>query len=174
MTHGNRIIVSKYVSLNPGDFHFHRPAPDRASPARLQTLLGSCVSIILWHPEWRIAGMSHSILPYRNRRGETKGLDGRYCDEAVQLFRQELTRSALPPQQFHCYLVGGGRMYQAEPGIMSIGERNIEATYQHLKQAGFLIRAQHVGKEGHRKVDIDLTTGTVTVHYTNQRITLSL
>lgn len=169
-----RLTAAGSVFLNPGDFHFHRPAPDVAPPARLQTLLGSCVSVILWHPEWRMAGMSHSILPYRIRRSDTVGYDGRYCDEAIILFRQELIRSGMSPQQFHVYLVGGGKMYITEKGVVSIGDRNIEAAREHLQKAGFIVRAEHVGRDGHRKVDIDLSNGVVTVIYGNKRINLSI
>ena len=40
------------IFLHPGEFYFG----DRHT--RIRTLLGSCVSIILWHPRLLIGGMS--------------------------------------------------------------------------------------------------------------------
>jgi chemotaxis protein CheD len=160
------------VILNPGDFHFHCPALGRPAPTRLSTLLGSCVSVVVWHPERGMAGMSHSVLPGRTRRGEALALDGRFCDEAVTMLRKELIRGGVSAQQFHVYLVGGGRMYQTQGEALSIGERNVEAARGLLKQAGFLIRAEHVGMEGYRKLELDLKSGDAVVTFANKRINL--
>jgi chemotaxis protein CheD len=161
------------VFLNPGDFHFYRPASGKPPLTRLHTLLGSCVSVILWHPEHRLAGMSHAILPGRGRRNVLPGMDGRYCDEAISLFRQELIRGGFLAQQFHVYLVGGGQMYATQDKGLSIGERNIETARIHLKQAGFLIRNEHVGRECYRKVTLDVKTGAVVVTFNNRTINLT-
>ena len=160
------------VTLNPGDFHFHCPAPGRPAPARLRTLLGSCVSIVVWHPEHGMAGMSHAVLPGRTRRGEALALDGRFCDEAVAMLRKEFARAGVSAQQFHVYLVGGGRMYQTLDEKLSIGERNVEAARGLLKQAGFLIRAEHVGMDGYRKLELNLKSGDVMVTFANKSINL--
>lgn len=45
------------VTLQPGEFHFG------GANTRIQTLLGSCVAITLWHPIRRIGGMCHYMLP---------------------------------------------------------------------------------------------------------------
>ena len=160
------------VILNPGDFHFYCPVVGRPAPTRLRTLLGSCVSMIVWHPQSGMAGMSHAVLPSRSRRAEVVALDGRFCDEAMALLQQELVRSGAAAQQFHVYLVGGGQMYQTLSGALSIGARNIDAARKLLNQAGFLIRAEHVGREGDRKVELDLRSGYVIVTYANNSINL--
>ena len=66
----------KIVVLSAGDFHFG------SGQTRISTLLGSCVSITLWHPRKHIGGMCHYLLPARTRKpGEPP--DGRYGDEAL-------------------------------------------------------------------------------------------
>ena len=67
------------VFLQPGDFHFG------AGRTRISTLLGSCISITLWHPARLIGGMCHFMLPTRGLPGGVP-LDGRYADEALALF----------------------------------------------------------------------------------------
>ena len=160
------------VILNPGDFHFYCPIPGRPGPARVLTLLGSCVSFVVWHPGRGIGCMSHGVLPARSRRGEGVALDARFCDEAVILLQNELNRVGILAQQCQAYLVGGGRMYQSSSNAQSIGDCNIEMSRDSLQQAGFVITAQHVGKEGYRKVALDLRSGEIVVTVANNRITL--
>lgn len=161
------------VFLNPGDLYFHNPAASRAQPAKLRTLLGSCVSIVLWQPQSRLGGMSHIILPGRSRPAAAAELEGRYANEVVMLFRREIIRAGALPPQFQAYIVGGSEMYATEQAVFSVGARNIEAARSHLKQAGFRVMAEHVGKGHHRKVELDLVTGVVTVICASQRINLT-
>lgn len=161
------------VFLNPGDFYFHCPEPGGAPTVRLHTLLGSCVSVIVWHPERRCGGMSHIILPSRSKPALAAGLDGRYGDEAVARMYLEVIRSGTLPLQFQVYLVGGGQMYATRDAMFAVGARNVDAARTHLQQAGFPIRAEHVGLEHHRKVELDLVTGVVSVTCNNKKINLS-
>ena len=73
------------IFLNPGEFYFG----DR--DVRIRTILGSCVSITLWHPKLLIGGMCHYMLPSRQGR-ETKRADGKYADEALGLLFEEIRR----------------------------------------------------------------------------------
>lgn len=159
------------IYLKPGDFRFYVPEPGVPRPLRLHTLLGSCVSVILWHPELRLGGMSHIILPTRGRRATVAAPDGRYCDDAIAMFQREVLRLGTRPVQYLTYLVGGGRMYEviSDSEGAGVGDRNIEAARRELKAAGFLLRAEDVGKDGYRKVELDLATGTVTVAFGNQK-----
>ncbi len=161
------------VFLNPGDFHFHQPVVGRMQPKRLRTLLGSCVGIVLWHPERRLGAMAHAILPSRSRPDGVSTLDARYCDEAIARFKQEALRAGTLPPQYQVYLVGGGQMYVALGAQFAVGQRNIDAARTLLKEAGFVLRAEHVGTEHHRKVELDLQTGAVNVVCNNKPFPLS-
>lgn len=55
------------------------------SHTRVRTLLGSCVAIVVWHPQRKIGGMCHYVLP--NRKAVAgRPLDGRYANEAMEIF----------------------------------------------------------------------------------------
>ena len=47
----------------------------------VRTLLGSCVALVLWHPQRRIGAMCHYLLPGRQRRDGSP--DARFGDEAI-------------------------------------------------------------------------------------------
>lgn len=144
------------VFLHPGEFHF------AAGPGRIGTLLGSCVSVTLWHPGQFIGGMSHILLPARGRshRGPLDALDARYADESVELLCNELRRRHIAPASCQAKLFGGGNMF---PGTraMDIGHRNIEAARQALARHGFKLVAEHVGGTSRRRLYLDLANGDV-------------
>jgi hypothetical protein len=84
----------RQVMLLPGQMSF------TTAPAQLRTLLGSCVSVTLWHPGKRIGGMCHYLLPTAQpQAGEP--LDGRYGDEAMEAMVARLLRTGTEPSEYH-------------------------------------------------------------------------
>src|ERR1035437_2343746 len=67
---------------------------------KVRTLLGSCASMVLWHPRMQYGAMSHFLLSTR-KTGEARSnvgsdavkprqLEGKYADEALELMMREL------------------------------------------------------------------------------------
>lgn len=131
----------------------------------LRTLLGSCVSITLWHPRHRIGAMSHFLLPTRNmaRRGSP---DGRYGDEAMLLMRDELARFGLRPAECRAKVFGGASMFpeQAQPGAACVGKKNGEAARELLRAHGIEPVSEHLFGVGHRQIIFNVHTGDVWAH----------
>lgn len=148
------------IYLAPGEFHFG------GNGARIQTLLGSCVAITLWHPVRRCGGMCHFLLPGRNGAGR-EALDGRYGDEAVRLFLRETGRLNTAPGEYQVKIFGGGNMFYdlAGSGAVAVGQRNIEAARTLLRVAGFTVQDEDVGGNGYRKIIFDLGDGSVWVRH---------
>ena len=161
------------VFLNAGDFYFHRAETPPEHAVVLRTLLGSCVSIVLWNPERKLGGMCHAVLPTRSQTYSE--LDGNHCPGAVQLFLRELQRTATRASQYHAYLLGGARMSlgQINQQRIAVGDRNVHTCRELLQAAGFTIRNEHVGLTGPRRVEFNLYTGSVDVLHANQKQTLS-
>lgn len=146
------------VFLNPGDFWFGE------GPVHVRTLLGSCVSIVMWHPLRRVGGMCHIMLPCRSQPGSAP-LDGRYADEAMQLFVQESQKYRVRLSEMQVKLFGGGNMFPAHAIAFSptIGERNVDVARELLAAQGLTVCAEHVGGHGHRRVVFDVLNGDVYV-----------
>src|ERR1035437_10101425 len=89
------------VFLNSGEFHFGERT------TRISSLLGSCVSITLWHLRRRVGGMCHYLL---SDRGLLAGaaLDGRFGREAFELFRRQVDAAGTSPSEYQAKLFGGG------------------------------------------------------------------
>jgi chemotaxis protein CheD len=145
------------VFLNPGDFHFG----DHLT--RITTLLGSCVSITLWHPRLRVGGMCHYMLPSRGVIPEGADYDGRYADEAMLLFLRQVNRLGLKPTDFQAKLFGGSNMFPdiCQRGELNVGERNIEIGHQLLERYEIPLKAEHLGGDSHRYLMFDVWSGDV-------------
>lgn len=144
------------VFLQPGEFYFGD------GRTRIRTVLGSCVAIALWHPARRIGGMCHFMLPNRPRAAQPgEPPDGRYGDEAMQLFLCELRRTRTAPAEYHVKLFGGGAMFDTMRQRADISQRNMAAGQALVEEHGFRLRAHDLGGRGHRNVILDLWSGDV-------------
>jgi chemotaxis protein CheD len=130
---------------------------------RIRTLLGSCVSITLWHPGARVGGMSHFLLPQRGGHVASQDLDGRYGDEALLMMMRELRQAGVSPAQCQAKVFGGGNMfpgYAASRGIQ-IGQRNGEAARQLLQAHDIPVVSESLFGDGHRQVIFEVRSGDV-------------
>lgn len=150
------------ILLQPGEYYFSND-PN----TRIRTLLGSCVSVTLWHPKLKTGGMCHFLLPKRKRSLKelnSQQADARYAEEALWLLQQDIRHSGLPLSQFQAKLFGGGRMFNSEEGsIADVGCKNIQMAKDLLHNMGLSSISEHVGGTGHRNVFFDLWSGDVWV-----------
>lgn len=151
------------VFLQPGDFYFG----DRET--RVRTLLGSCVAITLWHPRFLIGGMCHYLLPEYRQLNRDNQLDGRYADEALQLFLYEIKNAGTHPSEYEVKMFGGGNQFSAygQKNSQNIPERNIQTGKELLLHHGFKLSSYHLGGNGHRNVILNIWNGNVWVQHVN-------
>jgi chemotaxis protein CheD len=146
------------VFLQPGEWYFG----DRQT--RMRTLLGSCVSITLWHPQLLIGGMCHYMLPERSAHRRNSP-DGKYADEALWLLLREIERSGTALHEYEVKLFGGGNMFPAmrRCGKDHIGRKNADFGKHLLNRHGLRLKASDLGGNGHRTVIFDIWSGHVWV-----------
>lgn len=160
------------IFLQPGDFYFGD------KDTRIRTVLGSCVSITMWHPKELIGGMCHYMLPTRGnrRKGEP---DGKYADEAMEMFMREIRAARTKPSEYQVKIFGAGNMFPKSgkrsvdcstcfPGKAYLDPpaschkvhcRNRQTAYYLVQKYGFSIHAEHLGGEGHRQLFFDVWSG---------------
>lgn len=148
------------VYLKPGDFCFGE------GKLRITTVLGSCVSIILWHPLLVHGGMCHYMLPTRHAPYTMP--EGKYGDEAMELFMRELRKRRTVPGQYQVRLYGGGNMFNAQGTGVDIGQLNIQMGHDLLNQYGFTLLDDHVGMSGRRRIAFDVWSGEVRLVHIDQ------
>jgi len=145
------------IFLQPGEYFVG------GAGFRVRTVLGSCVSVTLWHPQKRIGAMSHFLLA--NKVGPlTHPLDPRYGDQAILLMLAELVRHEVPPPECHVKLFGGGNMFPHHPngnGDANVGQKNGQHARSLIRLLGLLIVSESLFGVGHRQIIFDLATGHV-------------
>ncbi|WP_433861551.1 chemotaxis protein CheD [Pseudomonas thivervalensis] len=148
------------IFLQPGELYFG----DRYT--RIRTLLGSCVSLVLWHPTLLIGGMCHFMLPTRPKPS-MNGLDGRYGDEAIELMLRQARCHGVSATEFRIQLFGGGDMFPAmgRQKAGHVGKKNVGAALQLLQAHGLTCRGAHVEGIGHRNLIFDLWSGQVSLKH---------
>lgn len=149
----------RHLYLDPGQ----HAVGDRH--CRFRTLLGSCVSITLWHPGRRIGAMSHFLLPYRAtpRTGPPPGPpDARYGDEALTLMLDGLTLRGVRVLECEAKIFGGGVMFpDLDAPHGGVGRRNGEAARHMLDALGIPVRSESLFGHGYRTVVFDVDSGAV-------------
>jgi chemotaxis protein CheD len=153
MLHGRHAID---IFLQPGEYF----VGDRRY--RIRTLLGSCVSITLWHPHMRIGAMSHFLLGSRAVRAVSE-LDGRYGEEVMHLMLRELERAKVPLSDCQAKIFGGANMFpgQTRINIPHVGQKNGEAARALLQSHGIRVVSESLFGVGHRQIIFDVHSGDV-------------
>lgn len=151
------------IFLQPGEFYFG----DRET--RIRTILGSCVSITMWHPKKHIGGMCHYMLPKNKRHAHGQELDGKYAEDTIHLFMQEIRKANTHAQEYEVKIFGGGNQFPGQDRrVFSVSEQNVDVGRALLAQHGFKIKSEHLGGNGHRNIMFDLWSGDVWVKHVDK------
>ncbi|MES2257270.1 MAG: chemotaxis protein CheD [Pseudomonadota bacterium] len=141
--------------LLPGEYFVGGPE------YRIRTLLGSCVSITLWHPGRRIGTMSHFLLSARNSTKDG-GLNSRYGEEALQLMLAELRAMGVDPAECQAKIFGGGKMFPGpDADKAGIGRQNGEVALRLLRAQRIPVVSESLYGIGHRCIIFDVSSGHV-------------
>lgn len=156
----NKPADTHEIFLQPGEFHFG------GGNTRIRTILGSCVSIIMWHEKRLIGGMCHYILPNRSKSSYPVQ-DGRYADGAIELFMQRILAANTLPQDYQVKIFGGGDMFpqykcKVKPEN-NIPSQNVIAARKLVKCYGLNLVSENLGGAGHRQILFDIWDGSVWV-----------
>ncbi|TGL37517.1 chemotaxis protein CheD [Leptospira perdikensis] len=148
--------------LNPGEIFFG------GAEFRVRTLLGSCVSIVLWHPTRHIGGMCHYLLPTPADIHSEK--THKYGQDAVTFFLTEIKKQKSKPNEFYAKIFGGSNMFLHEEreilkdsSTSHVGSRNIEFAKKILKENEFKIISEDIGGTLSRKIYFTVWDGEVWV-----------
>lgn len=149
---------AKDISIFPGEYHFG------VQDTRVRTLLGSCVAITLWHPQRRIGGMCHYMLPGRATAPQAQ-LDAKYADDALHLLQSEVAKAGTALSEYEVKLFGGGNMFPdfEQTHRDPIGRKNAEAGRKLVTALGLRPKSEDLEGVGHRKVVLDIWSGDVWV-----------
>lgn len=125
-------------------------------PAVLHTVLGSCVSVCLWHPTLRLGGMNHFMLP---EAGSPFVASLRHGDFAMAALVREMEAHGGRRSQFSARMYGGANVLDGAGDGPTLGERNVDFALAWLEAERIPLDVAHVLGTAARRVKFDLGSG---------------
>lgn len=142
--------------------HFLYPSTIFASPqpSRIQTILGSCVSVCLFDAQMCIGAMNHFMLPWWNGQGMPCP---KYGDIAIKKLIEKMNSLGCTKENMVAKVFGGADQHAMGQGTYNIGARNVATAEAILAQERINIIARSTGGERGRKVVFHTHTNKVLV-----------
>lgn len=117
---------------------------------RLETLLGSCVAIVLTDPRRTLGVMCH-IMHSRHPPLHAHH-DTAFAAAALRRMCELLVARGIAPALCEAYLYGGGDMFPHLPQTLSVGDDNAEWAVSALEAMGVRICALDLGGTCYRRL----------------------
>lgn len=131
------------------------------APDGLTTLgLGSCVGIAIRDPLNKIGGLAHIMLPDSTQIRNNSNIY-KFADTGIEELVNIIIKNGGIRSRLVAKIAGGAQMFSFQSGatIIPIGERNVEATKEKLKEMNIPILSEDVGKDFGRTVIFFPDTG---------------
>lgn len=117
------------------------------SPDAITTLgLGSCVGIAIRDPQTKIGGLAHVMLPDSKQIKDNSNIP-KFADTGIEELVRQVVAAGAVKSRLQAKIAGGAQMFafQNKSDLVRVGERNVLATIQKLKELGIPILAQDTG-----------------------------
>jgi len=144
------------------------------APNRLQSVLGSCIAVVVFDRQERLAGMAHVLLPDSAGR-PASALPGKYADQAVACLLRAMPKYGARRERLKAKIAGGAHMFtqslQKESG--DVGQNNIAAVRRALADASVPVVASDVGgAQGRKVIFVPETTEFIVEDFAARRIVI--
>lgn len=130
----------------------------------LRTLLGSCVGVSLYDRRLRVGGLAHIVLPHSRSK---KDRAGKFVDTAIPELVRKIEHIADEPVRLAARFAGGASMF-SQAVSANIGQKNVEACEQLLRDLRIPILARDCGGEKGRRMTFDTSSGRVRIEILGQ------
>lgn len=160
------VKVEESVYLYPGDYHF------ATKPTMIHTVLGSCVSVILFERIHQYGAMCHAVLdsdPNKTKNAECF----KYMDCVMAEMLKRFTERGISIQSIEAKIFGGAQMLssgKASAKTSQPGTKNIFMARKILKEYNCDIIAEDSGGFQGRKIYFCSHTGDVFLKRINKPV----
>ncbi|MBP3608887.1 MAG: chemotaxis protein CheD [Lachnospiraceae bacterium] len=134
-------------------------------PDAITTLgLGSCVGVVLYDPAKKVCGMVHVMLPdstkIKNNTNRAK-----FADTGIEDLMNEVLKLGAARRNLVAKIAGGAQMFafKSDNDMLRVGDRNVEATKNKLKQLQIPIIAEDTGKNSGRTIEFYPESGELLI-----------
>lgn len=166
------------IRLDPGEVFIS------TQPTQIHTVLGSCVSLILYHPRSKQGAISHGRKPTQECDHSIHGWKicknlGDYVDCSMEFMLSYFAQKGIQPPELVIKLFGGALMSACTPGtttdysVMTMGKRNSDRAMELLQTKKLHLMTSDCGGQWTRQIIFNSHTGEVKlkrIHTTAQPI----
>jgi chemotaxis protein methyltransferase CheR len=134
-------------------------------PAKVTTLLGSCVGVCLYDPKTKIGGMNHFMLPSNS---SSDPVSATYGVHAMELLINEIMKLGGDRRRLTAKVFGGGFVIghqSPEASRTAIGDQNIQFALNFLETDSIPVVAKDVGGTMGRQIQFLTHTGQAFVRH---------
>lgn len=130
------------------------------APDRMETVLGSCVGVVLVNRSARVFGLAHVVLP-RPPEGPPVRQPSRFASTAPGWLLDNIGPYENVRKDVRAVLVGGSQMYDSTSH--EVGQANAAVVRAQLRALGVRVVKTHLGGSIGRKIIVDADEGSVAV-----------
>jgi chemotaxis protein CheD len=151
------------IYLKPGELVIS------AKPLIITTVLGSCISVIMYAEKIKLGGMCHAMLPvYPSLENKVYRNKENYVDTAIMAMLEKFSHAGITPAHIQVKVFGGGDVLEAsqhKSDPFSVGRKNIDTALMILKREGLNIACHDVGGNRGRKLFFYNQSGAVVMRF---------
>ena len=149
--HGPRHSPATVHTLHPGDLAVAEQGD------RLETLLGSCIAVLLTDPRRTTGAMCHFVhsSPAPNSCRDTAA----YAATAMRNMYALLRARGIEPKMCEAFVYGGGNMFPDIHSKSHIGDENARWALDTLARDGVKVLFHDVGGQAYRRVGWTIGSG---------------
>ncbi len=157
------------VYLKPGEIFIAE------RPTMVSTVLGSCVSVIMFSRRFRVGAISHGMLPLCRSLNKCAGQchEGfKYVDCSIRHIMGRLDMYGIRSGEIEVKLFGGADVIGSRGvgGSVSVGGMNIKTALEIIRTSGLNMVASDVGGHSGRKIYFYTHTGEVLLSRLKQTV----
>lgn len=136
------------------------------TPDSLTTLgLGSCVGVAIYDKNTKITGLAHIMLPSSKEISNNSNI-AKFADTGIEETVRLMKKMGADTSKLVAKIAGGAQMFAfslKNNDMLNVGERNVNAVKEKLKELNIPIVAEDTGLNYGRTVIIDSNTGMYTI-----------
>lgn len=132
-------------------------------PHKLTTLgLGSCVGVALYDRRKKISGLVHVMLP-SSKDIKNNSNKAKFADTGIDALIVEMEKLGASKSSLTAKIAGGAQMFNFNSNntTLRIGDRNVQATKDKLKELNISILAEDTGGNFGRTIVFDSNDGSL-------------
>jgi chemotaxis protein CheD len=134
--------------------------------------LGSCVGVVVFDEERKIAGMVHIMLPDSGLARDNHVNIAKFADTGVHALVEKVVLSGGRRAFLKAKLAGGAQMFQfsSTSDTMRIGPRNVEAVLQQLEKLQIKVLGSDVGGSKGRTIEFSPDNSLLNIKIVSQGV----